>query len=81
MFLIGLLITNKINNKDKLNKISIGISFIVILGLIIFDLIPDLLEYNYKNKYLIIIIFIILGILLLKILDLFIPNHQHHHQN
>lgn len=81
MFLIGILITNKIHNKDKLNKISIGLSFIIMLGLIIFDLIPDLLEYNYKYKYIIIMIFSILGLLFLKILDLFIPNHHHEHRD
>ena len=80
MFLLSSIIVNKVNNKDKLNKISIGISFIVMLGLIIFDLIPDLLEMDFKHQYLIIIIFSILGLMILKILDLFIPDHHHKHK-
>ena len=85
-FLIGGLISLKIKNKDKLNAFSIALAFIIIINLIIMDLFPEILEllesYHLNFKIAILIIFSILGILILKILDFFIPNHHHeHHEN
>lgn len=76
-FFIGYLITKLIKDEKKLITFSVGFSFTIILGLIFTDLLPECLEFT-DNK-LIILIFVILGILLLKILDLFIPDHEHEH--
>ncbi|MBE6154980.1 MAG: hypothetical protein E7163_05395 [Firmicutes bacterium] len=85
-FLLGGLISLKTKDKDKLNRFSVSLAFIIMLNLIIVDLLPEIIESleNYKmiSKIGIIILFIILGILLLKILDFFIPDHHHdHHDN
>lgn len=85
-FLIGGLISLKIKNKDKLNNFSIALALVVIINLIIMDLFPEISEllanYDLNFKILIILIFSILGILVLKILDFFIPDHHHeHHDN
>lgn len=76
-FFIGYLITKLIKDEKKLITFSVGFSFTIILGLIFTDLLPECLEFT-DNK-LIILIFVILGILLLKVLDLFIPDHEHEH--
>ena len=74
-FFIGYLITKLIKNEKKLIIFSIGFSFTIILGLIFFDLLPECIE-AIENKW-VIFGFTLLGILLLKALDLFIPDHEH----
>ena len=85
-FLVGGLISLKVKNKDKLNHFSIALALIIILNLLIMDLIPEIFEllesYELGFKILLIVIFTILGILILKVLDFFIPDHHHdHHDN
>ena len=74
-FLIGYLITKFIKDEKKLVTFSVGFSFTIILGLVFFDLLPECLEL-LENKALIILC-IIVGIAVLKLLDIFIPNHEH----
>lgn len=74
-FLIGYIITMLMNNNKKLITFSLGFSFIVIFGLIIFDLLPECLEL-VSNKFTI-LIFALIGIIILKLLDFFIPDHDH----
>ena len=85
-FLVGGLISLKIKNKDKLNAFSIALAFIIIINLIVMDLFPEIFEqlksYDFSFKIAILVIFSILGILILKVLDFFIPDHHHeHHEN
>lgn len=74
-FLIGYIITMLMNNNKKLITFSLGFSFIVIFGLIIFDLLPECLEL-VSNKFTI-LIFALIGIIILKLLDFFVPDHDH----
>lgn len=74
-FLIGYLITKFIKDEKKLVTFSVGFSFTIILGLIFFDLLPECLEL-LENKTLILLC-IVVGIAVLKLLDIFIPNHEH----
>lgn len=74
-FLIGIVIYKFSKNKNFLNLISISCACVVLFGLIIFDLIPELIEINEWW----LILFVMLGLALLMILDLFVPNHSHHH--
>lgn len=82
-FLLGGLISKKFKNKEILNHFSIALAFIIMLNLIFTDLIPETLElleaYKTSSRIFMIISFIILGILILKILDFFIPDHHHDH--
>ncbi len=79
-FLIGGIISFKVHNKDKFNRFSVGMSFVIMLGLIILDLIPELKElfeeYSTFTSLILGIIFALLGFLLLKGLDLLIPHHH-----
>ncbi len=80
-FIVGFIIANKIKNKEKLSYFAISLAFVVMLNLIIFDLAPEILEV-FENKLLIAGLLVLIGMGLLKVLDLFIPDHHHeHHDN
>lgn len=74
-FLIGYIITKFVKNEKKLVTFSVGFSFTIILGLVFFDLLPECLEL--LESRLLIIICVLVGISVLKLLDIFIPNHEH----
>jgi len=76
-FLIGILFFNKSNKKDKISIFTIALSFVVMLGLIITHLLPEIIEF--KNIWL--IIPILIGFSILIILDKFIPHHHHDHSD
>lgn len=80
-FFLGALVPALFKNKNKISEFSIAMAFSVMLGVIILDLIPEALELfgNIKKAYRILAIagFGILGISLLKILDIFVPDHDH----
>jgi zinc transporter ZupT len=78
-FIIGYLITILINNKKSLIVFSVGFAFSILLGLILFDLLPECIEL--VNKRYLIIIYIVIGILILKSLDLLLPGHKHNHSH
>ena len=74
-FLVGIFILNKSKNKDKLSIYTIALAFVVLLGLVFNHLLPELIET--KNISLIVPFF--LGLILLIIIDKFIPYHTHKH--
>ena len=75
--LIGAGISLLINKKNKIIEFSIGLAFGVIVTLIITDLLPEIFEgLGLKYIYLF-IIFTIIGFIILRFLDDFIPNHHH----
>lgn len=74
-FFIGYLITLFVKDEKKLVTFAVGFSFSVLLGLIVLDILPECLEH-LDNKW-IMILCMLGGIGLLKILDLFVPEHNH----
>lgn len=84
-FLIGGIITHKCKNKDKLNHFSVALAFMVMLGLIVLDLFPEVMElmedYKIIEAVAFIGVFACLGFIILKVLDLFIPDHHHEHKD
>lgn len=74
-FFIGYLITVLVKNKKKLIIFSVSFSFSIIVGLILFDLLPECFELLTNNW--LILISALIGISLLKLLDIFIPDHDH----
>lgn len=74
-FLIGIFLLENSKNKEKLSIFTISLAFVVMLGLLIFDLLPELIET--KNIYL--FIPMVIGFLLLVFLDRLIPHHHHEH--
>lgn len=83
---LGSLIIIFIKNNKKIVDFSISIGFGVLFALIILELIPETLEL-IQTKFMVIgsIITVIvlgaLGILILKILDKFVPNHDSDNKN
>ena len=84
-FLIGYYFVYFIKDKQKLTIISTSMALIVMLGLIIFDIIPEMLEIieeidlNLKLKYSFLFLIPIMGMLFLKIFDKVLPSHHHEH--
>lgn len=61
-------------HKKWIEELSIGMAFSVIVLLLLFELIPEALEHC---NFISVIGFAVLGFVLIKILDLFIPSHTH----
>lgn len=78
-FIVGFLIANKVKNKEKLSYFAIALAFVVMLNLVIFDLVPEVLEI-FENNIIIALVLVLVGMAILKVLDLFIPDHHHDHK-
>ena len=82
-FIFGMLMVRLFKNKNNLVYLATGFSFVIMVYLLLFDLLPEIVEVldpfkNPKYKFLI-IIFVLLGFVLLKLLDLYVPQHRHNH--
>ncbi len=75
-FLIGIIVYKFIKHKKELTIGAMACALIVILGLICFDLVPELLEI--KKWYL--ILCVVIGLLFLLLIDKLIPHHHHEHK-
>lgn len=74
-FIAGIYIIKLSKNRELLEQISIAVAFGAMTVLAVFDLIPELMEFCGGEKVYIPVIFVVLGVVLLKILDIFIPDH------
>ena len=74
-FLIGIVTLNNNKNKTKMGNFTIALASVVLLGLLLFDLLPELIA----TKSFLLFIPIVSGFFLLIVLDLFIPHHHHEH--
>ena len=72
---IGYLITRFIKNDKKLVTFAVGFSFSILLGLIFLDILPECIEIFDNKLYM--ILCMLGGIVILKILDIFVPEHSH----
>ncbi len=77
-FFGGALISSFIKNKEKLISYSLGMSFVVLILLIILDVLPECLELFTNYKYLSIGGGALLGIGILMLLEKLIPHHHDH---
>ena len=75
-FLIGVIVYRFVKHKKELTIGAMACALIVILGLICFDLVPELLEI--KKWYL--ILCVVIGLLFLLLIDKLIPHHHHEHK-
>lgn len=76
--LIGILVIKLSKNSKIVEQLSISIALGTMASLVILELLPEVLETFDSKKY-IILISVIVGIIVLKILDIFIPEHDHEH--
>lgn len=86
--LIGNLLASKFKDNKRFTDFSISLAFGVIIGLILFEILPETyellrVELNMFKTILCLIILVLIGIFILKILDSFIPHHEHeeHHSH
>ncbi len=83
-FLIGIAVPKFFKNKKKLILFTTSLTLVIMLYLLLFDLVPEVLEvYEEFSKVFYLFIFlasIIFGFGILKILDFFVPEHTHNHQ-
>jgi len=85
-FLIGIVIPRFMNKKhqEKLEHFSIGLAFMVIFGMILTHIIPEIstsvVEFEMNRKWLIIIFCSVMGFVFLKLIDVFLPHHHHDHK-
>ena len=84
--IIGALITFLSKNNKSFINFSIGLAFSVITLLVLLELIPHTLETlnsvnSIRNSIIVLMMFSISGILMLKILDSFIPHHHGNHKH
>ncbi len=75
-FLIGMVVYRFIPNKVEFSRASIACAFVVIFGLICFDLLPELVEANSSLP----LIFIPFGLIMLILVDKVLPHHDHDHR-
>lgn len=74
-FLIGIFLLRHSKDKEKVSLFTISIAFVIMLGLVLFDILPELIE----TKEAFLIIPVIMGFLFLVVIDKMIPHHTHHH--
>lgn len=74
-FFVGYLITMFVKDEKKLITFSVGFAFSILLGLLFLDILPECIEV-FDNK-LIMIVCMLGGMGILKLLDLFVPEHNH----
>ena len=75
-FLVGIFVYRFVKDKTSFANFSLGCALVVIFGLMVFDIIPELIEI--KKWWL--IIFVIIGLLFLLLADKFVPHHEHNHK-
>ena len=80
-FLLGAIIISKVKNKKAVYQFATALAFSVIIGVLLFDLFPEIIEnfHSFTIKKIIIntLAYTLLGIIGLKLLDEFIPAHKH----
>ena len=74
-------IARSVKNTEIIEQLSISIAFGTMLGLSVLDLIPEALEHLGESNAVVMGVSIAAGVLLLKLLDHFIPKHHHSHDD
>lgn len=75
-FLVGAVIALFGKNKKGLIDFSIGLAFSVMVLLLTFDIVPEVMELYGESK-IFMYVFIVIGIIMLKLIDLLVPHHDH----
>ncbi len=86
--LLGNMFASKFKENKRFTDFSISLAFGVIITLILFEVLPEAYEIlnselGIVRAIICIVILVLIGIFLLKILDSFIPHHEHeaHHSH
>ncbi|MBQ5446905.1 MAG: ZIP family metal transporter [Lachnospiraceae bacterium] len=79
--LVGALVIRMSKNPEKIERLSIALALGSLLSLMIFDLSPEIVEKVSHKNIIQPIVFVILGAAILKILDIFLPDHDDTKEN
>ena len=74
-FFVGYVITLFVKDEHKLVTFAVGFAFSILIGLLLFDILPECIEL-FDNKFYMILC-MLGGLGILKLLDLFVPEHSH----
>jgi len=74
MFIIGVIIILIFKNTKRINELSISMAFGILVFLIFMELVPEAFEHL---SYYGVLLCVLSGIILLKLLDKFVPAHHH----
>jgi ZIP family zinc transporter len=78
-FFVGYLITLIFKKQKKLLIFSVGFAFSIIFGLVILHMIPE--SFELVSNKLLLVLFVLVGVIILKLLDKFVPDHHHSHKS
>lgn len=73
---VGAAITKVVSSQDRVRQISFSLALGALIALLFFDLIPDIREDGQGLGMVLIIVLVVLGVIMLKVLDIFIPEHD-----
>lgn len=76
-FLVGALMAYFGKHKKGLIEFSIGMAFSVMIILLAFDIVPEILELLEEKGTIFMYVFIVIGIVTLKLIDILVPHHDH----
>jgi len=83
--LFGILLSLIGKDKKKIANFAIGLAFTILLGMVVFDLIPEAIEHLESEPIFIrtirIIICLAIGMGIFKLLDKFVPHHHDHNHH
>lgn len=79
--LVGAIVIKLSHNTEKIEHLSIAMALAALLTLMIVDLVPDVIESADSVGWILTIIFVAAGVAILKILDLFVPDHEDNEKN
>ena len=74
-FFIGHFLSESMGHGKKIITLSVGLAFSIMIGLIATDLLPE--AFELMDNKITLVACIIFGILILKALDAFVPDHEH----
>jgi len=74
--LVGAVIAFSVKKKDKFIDFTLALAFSVILMLLFTDMMPEAQELLGMKYMYLFVIFVIVGVFLLRFLDFFIPDHE-----
>ena len=76
-FLVGAILALFGKKRRGLIEFSIGLSFSVMILLLAFDIVPEIVELLSDKGTVFMYVFIIIGIVMLKLVDFLVPHHDH----
>ena len=86
-FLISFILVSKLKLKKDISCLLSSMAFTVMVGMLFLDFLPEITDMSHElfsnniYKITLIILFISIGVLILKVLDILIPHHHHDHHD